>query len=486
MTETPNVVVVVLDTARASDVLSTSPTVMPTLAEIGDAGTTYQNAVATAPWTLPSHGSLFTGTYPSKHGAHGDNMYLSDENRTLPEAFSDAGYETLAVSNNTWVTEEFGFETGFDTFWKGWQYYQAEKDMGVIAHELGRRAKMRAAFENIPDGNPLINAVNLIYSEFLQPRTDEGAARTTDRVESWLGDRNDKRPFFLFINYLEPHITYRPPREHAKRFLPEGATYEEALDVRQSPCAQNVGEYTLTDREATLLHALYRGELSYVDEAVSQIRTALEDRGEWDETVLVVLGDHGENIGDHGFLGHQYNIYDTLLHVPVVIHGGAFTGGQTTDRLIQLHDLVPTLLDETGIDAPALREQSQGRSFHPDADAEREFAVSEYIAPQPPVETLEARFEPLPEYAKNYDRTLRAIRADGYKLVVGSDELEMLFDIAEEPREETEISVAEPEQVEQLKRQLEEWSESFTHASRDTEAEISGATRERLADLGYM
>jgi len=287
MTETPNVVVVVLDTARASDVLSTSPTVMPTLAEIGDAGTTYQNAVATAPWTLPSHGSLFTGTYPSKHGAHGDNMYLSDENRTLPEAFSDAGYETLAVSNNTWVTEEFGFETGFDTFWKGWQYYQAEKDMGVIAHELGRRAKMRAAFENIPDGNPLINAVNLIYSEFLQPRTDEGAARTTDRVKSWLGDRNDERPFFLFINYLEPHITYRPPREHAKRFLPEGATYEEALDVRQSPCAQNVGEYTLTDREATLLHALYRGELSYVDEAVGQIRTALEDRGEWDETVLV-------------------------------------------------------------------------------------------------------------------------------------------------------------------------------------------------------
>ena len=101
MSSDPNVVLVVLDTARADEVLSTTPTVMPTVLELGSTGTTYQNAYAAAPWTLPSHGSIFTGTYPSKHGAHGNNTYLGDENRTLPEAFSESRYETLAVSNRS-------------------------------------------------------------------------------------------------------------------------------------------------------------------------------------------------------------------------------------------------------------------------------------------------------------------------------------------------------------------------------------------------
>jgi len=371
MPATPNVVMIVLDTARADDVLSASPPVMPTVSEIGAAGTTYRNAFSTAPWTLPSHGSVFTGTYPSKHGAHGENLYLSETNRTLAEAFADAGYETLGVSNNTWVTEEFGFARGFDTFWKGWQYYQSDTDLGSVAHELGRPAKIRAAFDQLFEGNPLINAVNLWYSQFGRP--DSGAARTTDRVESWLTGSRGADPFFLFINYLEPHINYRPPAEHAERFLPGDATYEEALAVRQDPCAHNVGRYELSGRDRTLLRALYRGELAYVDEKIARIRETLQAEGEWEDTILIVLGDHGENVGDHEFLGHQYNLSDSLLHVPLIVHGGAFSEEPAVeDRLVQLPDIVPTLLDATGIDAPELREQNQAHSFAPGSAEKRE------------------------------------------------------------------------------------------------------------------
>jgi arylsulfatase A-like enzyme len=485
MSVRPNAVLVVLDTARADDVLATTPTVMPNVSEIGDGGTTYENAYAAAPWTLPSHGSLFTGTYPSKHGANGNNMYLSDENRTLAEAFSSAGYDTLGVSNNTWITKEFGFDKGFDSFWKGWQYYQSETDLGAIAHELGTKAKMRAAFDHLFEGNPVINAANLCYSQFVQSRTDSGAARTTDRIESWLTGR-DRNPFFMFVNYLEPHIQYQPPKEHAERFLPADADYEEALAVRQDPCAYNVGEYQLSEREQKLLRGLYRGELSYVDEAVGRIKDTLEAEGEWENTIMVVLGDHGENIGDHGFLGHQYNIYDTLLHVPLVVHGGAFEGGNRNDELVQLPDLVPTLLDETGIDARTLREQSQACSFHPSSSGRRKYAMSEYLSPQPPVETLDDRFGPLPEYAYDYDRTLRAIRTDEYKLIVGSDGLEQLYHVASDPAERNDRSATEPEQVAELKQTLDEWLESFEHADSDTESEISSSTKARLTDLGYM
>ncbi len=486
MSSKPNVAIVVLDTARAHDALHSTPTVMPTLTDLGADGTTFDNAFASAPWTLPSHGSLFTGTYPSKHGAHGNNTHLPSKNKTLAEAFADAGYETIAVSNNTWITPEFGFDAGFETFWKGWQYYQSETDLGIIAHELGRMEKVRTAASHIMNGNPLINAANLCYSELIQSRTDDGAARTTDRIESWLREPRD-RPFFLFANYIEPHIEYRPPKTYAEPFLPGDANYQDALTVRQEPCAYNVDDYELTDRELDLLRALYRGEMAYVDDHLDSIRTALQQRGEWENTILIVLGDHGESLGEHGFLGHQYHLHDTLLHVPLVVHGGAFNDGPAhSDQLVQIPDIVPSVLDETGIDAPELHEQSQGVSFHPDASERRSSIFAEYISPQPPVETLEANFTGISEYVSLYDRTLRAIRTEEYKLIVGSDGSEELYHVAEDPTERTELSDHNPERTEALRSDLECWLSSFEHAAADTATELSGATKERLADLGYL
>ena len=483
----PNVAVVVLDTARATDALSTAPTVMPNLLSLADEGTLFENAFTSAPWTLPAHASLFTGTYPSKHGAHGEHTYLDDSHQTVAEAFAAEGYETLAVSNNTWVDGEFGFDRGFETFWKGWQYLQSETHLAPLPRGVGYAQTAREVADRLSGGNPLVNAVNLCYSELIQSRGDDGASRTTDRVASWLDHRSNDRPFFLFVNYIEPHIEYRPPREYAERFLPRDATFEEAQAVRQDPCAYNVGRYTLTDRECTLLRGLYRGELAYVDDALGRLCEALRAEGEWEDTILMVLGDHGENIGERGFLGHQYDISDFLLHVPLVVSGGEFDdAGSDPERLVQVPDIVPTLLDSTGLDAPDLRAQSQGRSFHPAAAGGRERVFAEYIAPKPPLETLEDRFEDLPEYAYDYDRTLRVIRTDDYKFVRGSDGREELYRIGDSPIEGNDRSDAEPRRAEELREQLDEWLATFTHASPSTDVTVTGSTKERLSDLGYM
>ena len=488
MTRPSNVVLVVLDTARASDAPPVREETMPALADLAAEGTAYEHAYACAPWSLPSHASLFTGAYASRHGAHGDHTYLDASHRTLAESFADSGYETIGVSNNTWITEEFGFSRGFDSFWKGWQFWQSDADMGTVARADATREKVRRAAANLFDGNPLVNAVNIAYSEVVQPAGDDGAARTTDRVASWLEDRSDDRPFFAFVNYLEPHIDYRPPREYAEPFLPADATFEEATAIRQDPRAYDVGDYDLTDREFRLLHALYRGELAYVDSQLDRLRTALEDAGEWEDTLLVVCGDHGENVGDHGFLGHQYNLYDTLLHVPLVLHGGAFTGGAgNADELVQLPDVVPTLLDAAGVDDSALREQCQGPSFHPDADAAARDAVfAEYVAPQPSMERLEERFDGIPDAVRRYDRSLRAIRTHEYKLIRGSDGLEECYDVVEDPGERTDLSATHPDRVEALADRLESWHGSFEHAESDGEVTVDADTEQRLESLGYM
>jgi len=477
-----NVVMVVLDTVRARDTVPTAASPMPGLAAIAESGTEFTNAFSTAPWTVPSHASLFTGTYPSRHGTGGASPSLGDSMSTLAEAFRDADYETVGVSNNTWVTREFGFDRGFETFRKGWQYVQSDTDLGSVVRAKEPMAKVRAARDRLFDGNPLVNVANVLYGELAD---DEGAGRTTQWVEQWLDGRDERAPFFLFLNYIEPHIEYSPPKEHAERFLPADASYEEATALRQDPRAFDVGEYSLSQRKFELLRGLYLGELAALDEHIGRLRDALVAAGEWEDTVFVVVGDHGENIGDHGFLGHQYDLHDTLLHVPLVIHGDGFGDGRSDD-LVQHVDIVPTLLDAAGVDAPKLRSQVQGRSVHPRTGAQpREAVFAEYLDPQPSPDALEERFEQIPDRVRRFDRTLRAVRTREEKYIRGNDGTEWLYRIDDDP--EQTANLADGSRRSALAGRLDEWLDSFDHADVDAgDVSMTAGTRERLADLGYL
>lgn len=513
-----NVVFVVLDTARARSVgiqsiadertavgagrTETSPTLVdrdvssvdrananptPTLSQLADEGTAFTNAFATAPWTLPSHASFFTGMFPSEHGTHGGHTCLDDDLRTLPEAFADAGIRTIGVSNNTWITEEFGFDRGFDDLRKGWQFVQSDADMGAVVRGEDLREKIAAARNRLFDGNPFVNAANILYSELLQPTGDDGAARSTDWIADWLTDREDDRPFFLFCNLIEPHVQYDPPKEYAKRFLQDDVSFEDATAIRQDPRAYDCEDYDISDREFAMLRGLYRAELAYVDHHVGRLRAALEAAGEWDDTLFVVCGDHGEHIGEHGFFGHQYNLYDTLLHVPLVCHGGPFTGGGRRDDLVQLLDLPATMLETVGIDDPELREQWSSRSVHPNSDTEPRHAVfAEYVSPQPSIDRLEERFGEIPNRVREFDRRLRAIRTAEYKYVRGDDGFERLHHVPSDPLEETDTSDDNPQRVREFSRRLEEQFEPLSEAEKSGEVAMREGTQERLADLGYL
>ncbi|SIR65823.1 sulfatase [Natronorubrum thiooxidans] len=479
-----NVVLVVLDTARAKSV---GPETTPALTQLAAEGTTFDNAFATAPWTLPSHASIFTGTYPSEHGTHGGHTYLDDELRTLPEAFADAGYETVGVSNNTWITEEFGFDRGFEELRKGWQYVQSDADMGAVVRGEDLREKLQATRRRLFDGNPMVNAANILYSELLQPAGDDGADRATTWVTDWLERRTDDRPFFLFCNFIEPHVEYDPPKAYAEQFLPEDASYEEAAAIRQDPRAYDCEDYVLSDRDFALLRGLYRAELAYVDGQLAELRTGLEDAGMWEDTLFVVCGDHGEHVGEHGFFGHQYNLYDTLLNVPLVVHGGPFTDGGRRRDLVQLLDLPATLLETVGIDDPALRAQGSSRSMHPNSTATpRDAVFAEYVAPQPSIERLEARFGDIPARVRAFDRRLRAIRTARHKYVRGDDGFERLHEIESDPLEHVDIAADEPERVRALRERLEERFEPLADVGTTGEVAMREGTKERLADLGYL
>jgi arylsulfatase A-like enzyme len=435
---------------------------------------------------LPAHASILTGAYPSKHGAHAEHALLDDSLPILPELFSAAGHETVCVSNNTWLSVESGFDRGFDTFHQMWQLVQSETALGELV-DVTEQRRITAVARRLLDGNPFANAANVLYRLLVRDRSDDGARRTTAWITDWLEDREADRPFFLFVNYLEPHLEYRPPRSFAEEYLPAGVTYGEALDVIQQPYEYLAGHVPLDDREFRCLRGLYRAEIAYLDEQLAALRTALIEAGEWEDTVFVVVSDHGENIGDHGMMDHQYCLYDTLIHVPLVVHGGAFTDRDDLTDLVSLVDLAPTLLDTAGIEALDAREGFQGRSFHPQSNAPaREFVVSEYMAPQPTMEALERHVGDLPEEIYRFDRSLRAIRTDQHKLVRGSDGSLELYDLAADPDETTELSGTDEELVDRLAGTLDEWLDSFERATLEESVSMGDQRKEQLEQLGYL
>jgi len=490
----PNVVLVVMDTARARETVPAASRITPTLASLAASGTEFTRAYTSSPWTLPSHVSLFTGLYTAAHGAHGGHTYFDADHETLPKAFQSAGYETVGVSNNCWITGEFGFDRGFDRFRKGWQYIQSDVDTGAVVRASGVSERLTSFKDLLIAGNPAVTLANVAYERYLCG--DNGATRTTDWVDKWLTDRqrgltdrqrgHTDQPFFLFCNYIEPHIEYDPPREYAERFLSPAAV-DEALGLRQDPRAFDVGEYDLTERECELLRGLYRGELAYVDAQLGRLRDSLREAGEWENTVFVVLGDHGENIGEYGFFGHQYNLHETVVHVPLVVTGGSFADGGQHSGFVQLLDLVPTLLETAGISAPELAMQAQGRSFHPRSTTPpREAVYAEHIQPQPSVDSLEARFGELPDRVNAFDRSLWSVRTEDVTYIRGSDGSQWLYPAADGDEHHNWVD-QRPALAAQLDTRLDDWLGTVErdHAT-ETPVDMSESTEQRLADLGYL
>lgn len=476
-----NVVILVMDTVRMDAVSRSSSDLDSVLSE----STRYNQTFTSAPWTLPSHGSLFTGTTPSFHGAHAAHKHLDDGLTLLPEILQDEGYETVAVSNNTWISEEFGFNQGFETFFKTWQYVQSDTDLGKIAQTENGMNMFREAAKTIFNGNPVTNLANAIYGQFFRKTDDDGAARTNEWIRDWLISRDDSRPFFLFVNYLEPHLEYRPPESYATDHLPDEISYAEAMKISQDAWGYIANCVEISDKKLEILRALYHAEISYLSEKIEEIIRLLKTTGEWEDTLFVVTSDHGENIGDHGLMDHQYALYDTLLHVPLFIHGGPF-GRKEINDLVQLVDIPPTILDVLDIDASGVREQFQGVSFHPDTEETREYIVSEYMAPQPSMDALETKIGDLPDHMWEYDRSLRAIRTNEWKLIRGSDGSRELYNMEDDPEEKVDHKTEYPEIVDDLDSTLDNWLNSFESAEKSDDVEMQQNTKSRLEDLGYL
>lgn len=296
----PSVVVVTLDTTRADHlgfhgyVRDTSPN----LDALAEQSIVFERAYAPMSTTLPSHVSLFTGTYPEEHGVlanvkHGGLKFVPSPKLTAAAEIAEAnGWATAGFVSSAPVKRETGVDAGFETF-------------------------------DQPSG-------------YQRP-----AQETIDPALSWLAEHDRDAPFFLWVHLFDPHNPYRPPVEYRDLFERDQA-FEDFLAEREIPDSVF---WKGADRDVRRVTDLYDGEIRYMDEQLGRLFDLLEQRGLWDEILLVIAGDHGEGLGQHGELTHGC-IHGSQLHVPMLFRGPG-TSPRRVDDVVSLVDLLPTAFGET-------------------------------------------------------------------------------------------------------------------------------------------
>lgn len=406
----PNVILISIDTLRAPQMdLYGGPAKTPRLDEFAKHAVWFPQYTANAPWTRPSFASLMTGLYPSTHkadrgrdpntGAEVWSRPLADSFTTLAEILRGKGYHTAAIVTNKQCGPENGFRQGFDEF-----YTTIDADLKTL--------------------DPQWNSARAMYIQFSR----------------WL-DKNVRRhaPLFAWFHFMDPHAPYDPPAAYAKKQL--GREYETAL-------AKQLGHVTgwtparrrtLTPEDVRAIRGLYTAEVEYVDKYVGLLLDKLKQVGLYDNSIVVIVADHGEDLFEHASsplmqkglyikpVGHGNAHWEQLVRVPFMIHYPGVKPRKVTGIASHV-DVTPTILDLAGVDSPAAQ-RFEGRSLVPAIQGR---------------ESLDDRLAFISTVPNN--PPLWTVRSTAYKLVHHVKEnVSELYDLKADPGEQHDLAKRRPE-----------------------------------------
>ncbi len=318
----PNIVFIVLDTVRA-DHLSLYGYPRPTTSHLDQwakEGVVFDNAISASPWTLPSHASMFTGLLPHQHGAE-EAIPLEGRSWTLAEILASEGYETAAFTAN--------FAYGL----KGWGYGQGFQLYDDYSESLAHNFEL-----TVLGGSALQRLYNgLIRYEPLERRS---AGQINRDIFPWL-HRHGARPFFLFINYFDAHAPYLAPAPYGQRF---GQVSSQVLKQVNNLEGAKLRE-PLPRKELAEVVDGYDNCLAYLDLELDELLRYLASSPAWNNTVVIVTSDHGEEIGEWNLFGHHWDVHRQVLHVPLIILGPGIPRGLRVGHVAATRELFSTVLD---------------------------------------------------------------------------------------------------------------------------------------------
>lgn len=444
----PSVLVVLWDTVRADrmSLYGHDRPTTPALERFAADAAVYERAQSPGMWTVPSHGSLFTGLPAASHGAKVGWLWLDDAHVTLAEHFRDHGWATYAWSTNPYLSDQTHLLQGFDTVSYSWRGPTAARCAEATRSKL---LPQDASMELGPAFVAPSHAQG--WPEHLVAYKDAGPVIAEDFL-AWV-DQRPGQPFFAYLNYLEAHHP-RIPSAASRAAVADPALVERSLSTDGSLfrlMAAMEGRATFTAAELEALAATYDATLRDLDAATATLLEGLAARGRLDDTIVVITSDHGENLGERGMFDHRWDLHATLTHVPLVIRYPAKVPAGRVEAPVSTQHLFGTLLALTGLPAPAVD--------HPLPPLGAEPAVfSELVAPTPRLPEIRAAFPDLDR--DRWRRRFQAVVEDRLELIRDSAGGVELYDRVADPGQTRSLAADRPDDLARLQARLEAWTRS--------------------------
>ncbi len=423
----PHILIYLIDTLRA-DHLGTygyHRPVSPAIDAWAQTAVVFEHAIAQSSWTKASVASILTGLSPLRHGANLRADTLSADAQLLGERLRQAGYATAAIITNPNITSAFGFDQGYDLF-----------------VDLGEEAR---------------------------------AQRVVDAAFDWLDARPSEadRPFFLYLHTIDPHAPYTPPEAFRTRLAPQVSA---STALRSMAIVDGLQADRIVREADTIdqLEALYDAEIATNDAAFGALLAGLRDRGLENDTLIVLVSDHGEEFGEHGNFQHGRALHRESLHVPLIIKLPGVAGGRRVDRRVQHLDIVPTVLAAAGLPRNTLGE---GTSLLP-------WIVGGNAATDPGPRVFSYLHLDGPARASVYEsdwKLIQELAADAETLI-----LPRLYHLVDDPLEAEQRAAASPVRTGYLTTLLHTWMAAPGSRLQGEEAVLDPELRERLRALGYL
>lgn len=461
----PNVILLSLDCARR-EALSCYPETFPVsrrfpnhadtpnIDSIAADGVLFRQAFCQAPFTPASHASVFTGLYPLRHGLRGMFGHkLRDDVPTLAERCREAGLETGAFVGAHALSSDYGLDRGFDVYD---ETFEDARENWVIGHRRPGREVADQALEwldSITDGDRFFGFLHFFdahdamssYSDTPEDSNSDGEYGTLRRT---------------YRQYLRP-LDARLGKPIAK-----GWQFSKQFVDNVAQCRKRLrGEIPYGER-------YHLKQISTVDDQIGRLVDALKDRGEYNKTMLIVMADHGDAFGAHGEFSHREYLYDTTVHVPLLVKPPGGSDVEDCSNIVRLVDIYSTVLSTLGISYDSVDGENLFDAIGSDDDR---------------LAYAETRHEATPERPTDLEKSFAALRSSRWKFIVDclSDERE-LYDVTVDPDEQTNVYDSYSDEVAALEQEMQAlFSEAPSDTNPMSNEELDGI-QNRLEGLGYL
>lgn len=375
-----NAIVLLIDTLRASKLRIYEPSSRvqtPALDEFASEAAVFERAQSPENWTKPAVASLMTSLTPMTHNTKTDSAMLPESALMVSEIYQEAGFKTASFIANGYVSDRFGFKQGWDH-----------------------------------------------YTNYIRENRRTEAENVFDEAIAWIEANKDER-FFVYVQTIDPHVPYDPPPDILRMYDPD--PYHGPVSPRRTGLQLadvKMGRLTFNERDVRRLEALHDGEITYHDRHFARFIARLKELGLYDDLVMVITSDHGEEFQEHGSFGHGHSVYQELLHVPLLVRWKGVIEPRRVSPTVSTMDVAPTILEATGVPIPDVFE---GKSL---------------------LSTARGVNRPGPAVAfsdKLDDR--RVATAAGYKLIARGNLTWTFFDLRKDPGEQNPLDASSADPI---------------------------------------